>query len=125
MQKDFLQNHRQEKVSYESYRKILNSMNISFRKLGEEQCELGEENTHHRCQRKQDSNEQEGGNNNYEVCERIKIHLERAKISRESYHADASKNGRNAEPCFSMDMHKVLMFPDKDVKKRSGMLRLE
>ena len=96
MQKDFLQSHRQEKVSYESYRKILNSMNISFRKLGEEQCEIGEEYTHHRCQRKQDSNEQEGGNNNYEVCERIKIHLERAKISRESYHADTSKNGRNA-----------------------------
>ena len=34
MHKDFVQSHSQEKVSDESYRKILNSMNISFTKLG-------------------------------------------------------------------------------------------
>ena len=52
MHKDFIQVHSQEKVSNESYRKILNSMNMSFIKLGEEQCELNEEHKHHQCQGK-------------------------------------------------------------------------
>ena len=85
-------------------------MNISFTKLGEEQCELCEEYTYHRCQRKQDSNKQESGNKNCEKCERIKIHLERGKKSQESYKADSRKNARNAETCFTIDMQKVLMF---------------
>ena len=76
MHKDFIQSHSQEKVSYESYRKILNSMNISFTKLGEEQCELCEEHTHDQCQEKRDSNEQERENNNCEIRKRIEIHLE-------------------------------------------------
>ena len=91
MHKDFIQVHSQEKVSNESYRKILNSMNMIFIKLGEEQCELCEERTHHQCQGKWDSNEQEGENNHCEICKRIEIHLERAKKSQESYRADANK----------------------------------
>ena len=75
-------------------------MNISFTKLGEEQCELCEEHTHHQCQGKQDFNEQEGENNNCEICKRIEIHLEQARKSRESYHADVNKIGRNTEPVF-------------------------
>ena len=59
MHKDFIQSHSQEKVSYKSY-KILNSMNISFTKLGEEQCELCGEHKHHQSQGKQVLNEQEG-----------------------------------------------------------------
>ena len=106
MHKDFIQSHSQEKVSYESYRKILNSMNISFTKLGGVQCELCEEHTRHQCQGKRDSNEQEGENNNCEICKRIEIQLERARKSRKSYRADANNNGRYTEPCFSMDMQK-------------------
>jgi len=37
--KDFVSKYPQNHCSYESYRKILKSMNISFVKLGEEECE--------------------------------------------------------------------------------------
>ena len=76
MHKDFIQSRSKEIVSYERYRKILNSMTISFTKLGEEHCELCEERTHHQCQGKRDSNEQEGENNNCEICKKIEIYLE-------------------------------------------------
>jgi len=39
MHKDFVSKYLQNHCSYESYRKILTSMNISFVKLGEEECE--------------------------------------------------------------------------------------
>ena len=84
---------------------------MSFTKLGEQQCELCEEHTHHQCQGKRNSNVQEGENNKCEICKRIEIHLERARKSRESYRADANNNGKNTEPCFSMDMQKVLILP--------------
>ena len=79
MHKDFIQSLK--KVSYESYKKILNSVNISFTKFGEEQCELCEAHTYSQCQGKRDSNEQEGENNNCEICKRAEIHLEQARKS--------------------------------------------
>ena len=82
-------------MSDKSYRKVLNSMDISFTKLGEEQCELCEDHPYHQCQGKRDSNEQEGENNNCEICKKIEIYLEWARKSRESYNADAKNNGRN------------------------------
>ena len=48
-------------------------MNTNFTILEEEQYELCEEYIHRRCQGNQDSNEQEGENNNSEVCERIEF----------------------------------------------------
>ena len=38
-----------DKVSYDSYRKIFKKLNISFTKLGEEECEACEEFKLHDC----------------------------------------------------------------------------
>ena len=123
MHKDFIQSRSKEIVSYERYRKILNSMTISFTKLGEEHCELCEEHTHHQCQGKRDSNEQEGENNNSEIYKRIEIHVERVRKLRESHCADANNNERNTEPCFSMDKLKFLMLPHLPGMKTAQITR--
>ena len=39
MHKDYNEKHPEEKVSYETYRKRLREMNISFTVLGHEECE--------------------------------------------------------------------------------------
>ena len=48
MYNDFKEKYA-DKVNYESYRKILRSMSISFTKLGEEECEVCEVFKHHNC----------------------------------------------------------------------------
>jgi len=40
MHKDFQEKHPDVSVCYETYRKVLDEMNISFAKLGEEECEF-------------------------------------------------------------------------------------
>ena len=40
MYKDFQEKHPAVSMCYETYRKVLDEMNISFAKLGEKECEL-------------------------------------------------------------------------------------
>ena len=40
-----------DRVSYETYRRIVRGMNTSFAKLGEEECEMCEHHKHHDCSR--------------------------------------------------------------------------
>ena len=99
--RDFTEKHADRPVAYESYRKIFKSMNISFAKLGEEECEDCEEFNHHECSEDELCN----------ICEKQKQHIERAKESRAHYKEDALSTNNPRNTYFSMDMQKILMLP--------------
>ena len=108
----YKEKHPDEKVCYESYRKIFVSMKASFTKLGEEECEVCETFKQDECSK--NHYEAEDTDNDEQTCETCKEHenhLEKAKTSREVYRKDASFNTISEEAYFSMDMQKILMLP--------------
>ena len=72
---DFKERHPEIKVSYDRYKKEVARINISFVKLGEEECEgyIMHKNHEH-------GNIEEG--NTCKTCDSWKAHVERAKVSR-------------------------------------------
>jgi len=101
---DFKERHPEIKVSYDRYKKEVARMNISFVKLGEEECEdcIMYENHEH-------GNIEEG--NPCETCNSWKAHVERAKVSRKLYKEDAALESTPSKAYFSVDMQKVIMLP--------------
>ena len=104
-------------VSYSGYWRIFRKQNVSFTKLGEEECEACESYKQHACERKEDIageesktdlsdreenevdvrtrgdvNEKTTNVSDCDVCKRQEEHLERAKISRQTYKSDVKKN---------------------------------
>ena len=72
---DFKERHPEIEVSYDRYKKEVARMNISFVKLGEDECE--------ECimyENRERGNIEEG--NACETCDSWKAHVERAKVSR-------------------------------------------
>jgi len=110
-----------DKITHETFRLIFKSTNISFAKLGEEECEDCEEFTNHKCSEKKegDKDKQENSEDNREgldedtqqcqICQDHKDHLERAATSRENYTLAVSKNDPETS-YFSIDMQKILML---------------
>ena len=79
-------------------------MNISFVKLGEEECEhcIMYENHEH-------DNLEEG--NTCETCDSQKVHAEKAKVSRKLYKEDAELESAPSKAYFSIEIQKVIMLP--------------
>lgn len=85
-------------------------MNISFVKLGHEECEICEEFNLHDPTHNKD-NLQENCND----CKRWFIHIEKARISREQYRKDAESIENAVVYC--ADLQKVIMLPRMDMFK--------
>lgn len=103
MHKDFKDKYPNVSVCYETYRKVVDEMNISFAKLGEEECEL--------CLV---FNSHEHDNEDVQLCSKCsswREHNERARKARERYIADKEALADNDCPVLSTDMQKVLMLP--------------
>ena len=100
---DFKEMHPEVKVSFDRYKKEVVTMNISFVKLGEEECEdsIMYENHEH-------GNLEEGSA--FENCDSWKAHVERAKVSRKLYKEDAEIEPTLSKAYFSVDMQKVIML---------------
>ena len=112
MHYNYKEKHPDEKVCYESYRKIFVSMKISFTKLGEEECEECEEYKQHDCPLSGHEPEAEiDSENTCEVCKEQESHLEKARKSREVYRKESSLNMNSDETYFSRDIQKVLILP--------------
>lgn len=77
MYADFRVKNPEFKVSYDTYRNVLHSMNISFTKLGHEECERCVSFSH------QDPNHTAEKDPNCEKCNDILHHLDKAKKARE------------------------------------------
>lgn len=103
MHKDFKAKYPNVSVCDETYRKIVDDMNISFAKLGEEECEV--------CLL---YNSHEHDNEDVQECTKCigwRVHNERARQARSCYIADKEAQIDRDYPVFSTDMQKVIMLP--------------
>jgi len=104
MYADFLE--KGNSCSYESYRKAVKLKNISFAKLGEEECE--------ECvlqdQHMQTDHDGDGHDKDCLQCQRWLGHKESAVQSRIMYQADAEKDWPEDTLVKSVDLHKVIML---------------
>ena len=98
MHKAYIENDGHN-ISYDIYRREVNRLNISFTKLGEEQCEVCVSHTHHTCSNPTLCDE----------CVSLEKHLETANIARKKYKEDSENNHKNDK--FSADLQKVVMLP--------------
>ncbi|KAG5882010.1 hypothetical protein JTB14_005567 [Gonioctena quinquepunctata] len=108
---DFVEKNPSMICSYDKYRKVLQDLNISFVKLGHEECEECEEfdlhdKTHNKDNIKKDC----------ECCTRWASHIERAKRSREQYQYDTNLTNTDTI-VYSADLEKVIMIPRIDMFK--------
>lgn len=112
MHKDFCEKHNcspENCVSYDHYRRVLKDLNISFAKLGSEECETCEIYKIH--------------NTNFEIrhrncaeCKQYEIHHKRYVLARDKYNEDKKyqmkNNNENSDTMFySVDLEKVIMLP--------------
>ncbi|KAK7169041.1 hypothetical protein R3I93_005136 [Phoxinus phoxinus] len=92
------------RCSYETYRKAVRQKNISFTKLGEEECEecLLHEQHEHAC---------DDDVMDCLQCERWRKHKNSALQGRLAYQADAEKDWQGDTSVRSVDLQKVIMLP--------------
>lgn len=101
---DFIE--KGNRCSYETYRKTVKSKNISFTKLGEEECEcclLQEQ--HVRADHQGEAAE------NCPQCERWHKHQTEAAETRLHYRSDADKDWPGDTSVRNVDLQKVIMLP--------------
>lgn len=115
MHKDFCSKFPENKVSYELYRAHLKLLNISFARLGNEECEVCESYKLHSKDTNHDVEKQFVLD--CDICTEWSKHHERYKKARMLY--DSHKNiEQNEEHIhFSSDLEKVIMLPRLDTFK--------
>ena len=102
---DYTEKCNDQLLHYESYRKIVREMNISFTKLGEEECEACETYKHHDCANKKDGEirdekaEEQKEDEVHEqpgqectTCKSQELHLQRASETRMVYRSHTSQD---------------------------------
>ena len=98
-----------EKVSYAFYRKVVKQLNISFTKLGQEECELCEKFFIHNPDREMIRHR------NCDSCKDYEKHRERYILARKRYEVDADKQTQKKNNpdtlIFAADLEKVIMLP--------------
>ncbi|XP_050304070.1 uncharacterized protein LOC126741611 isoform X1 [Anthonomus grandis grandis] len=104
MNKDFIARNPDITCNCNSFWIILKKKNISFTKLGHEECELCEifENDEHG---------KENLDPSCEICQKYTIHSKKAEQSRALYKEDANKINPKNEVYYSADLQKVIMLP--------------
>lgn len=95
--------------SYELYRQVFNSLNISIVNLGQEECEVCEESKLHNS-----SHNEENIGEDYEVCARQSVHTYRADEARHEYLNDAEREFVDSHVVYSADLEKVIKLPRTD-----------
>lgn len=113
MYTNFLETHPDKKCSYEVYRKVVKSKNISFTKLGHEECELCEGFHLHDALHNETNLDR-----NCEVCQKWEVHINRAKRSRELYRKECESVCEPNTLRVSADLEKVIMIPRIDMFKK-------
>lgn len=107
MCKDFNKDNPNLQCSYDVYRNVLNELNISFAKLGHEECEMCESFKQHEHTK---DNLQADCNS----CNLYSCHTERAEKSRNQYRKDSNLKRDILDVCYSADLQKVIMLPRMD-----------
>ncbi|KAG5870477.1 hypothetical protein JTB14_006397 [Gonioctena quinquepunctata] len=104
MWNDYNNKNKNDQCSYDVYRNVLENMNISFTKLGHEQCETcGIFSFHEHSKDIQP---------NCEKCEEQTGHLEKVKKARAAYQKDKFQKDKKMM-CYSVDLQKNCGFQRK------------
>ncbi|KAG5848646.1 hypothetical protein ANANG_G00100920 [Anguilla anguilla] len=106
MYKEFAANHQ---CLYETYRKVVKNSNISFTKLGEEQCEQCLQHELHVKAEHQAANQDPTPD--CSTCKKWEDHKDRAARGRHHYKLDAEKQQSDNLSIRSVDLQKVIMLP--------------
>lgn len=101
MYKDFKDKYPDTTFSYELYRKVVSGENISFAKLGHEECWECE------CYGLHKQTENHDNDANCDICQKWKVHKEKATNARKEYQEDAEKPKATDELIISADLQKV------------------
>ncbi|KAF2895817.1 hypothetical protein ILUMI_10358 [Ignelater luminosus] len=114
MHADFISVNPNIKCSYELYKKCVSKdLNISFTKLGHEECEVCETFNLH------DSNHTKTSlSEDCTYCDLWNQHIKKAAESCENYKSVAEESFPENTVCFSADLEKVIMLPRVDMFKR-------
>lgn len=114
MWQDFLEKHGRDSVSYELYRSVFSSENISFAQPSQDDCEICVAFNQHA----KDSLPEHDGDSCV-MCVEAKKHLERARKARHEYQkpADIGK-------AYAADMQKIILLPKLTVKQHFFVSRL-
>ena len=120
MHSEYLKTYPDFPCSYEMYRKCISAENISFTKLGEEQCEvcLTYDNSHDRktCRSNKENNqndsedESQATDSQCNACVQRRNHIERARKARKLYRQDADTKWSDDYNVRSPDLQKVMML---------------
>ncbi|XP_030748954.1 uncharacterized protein LOC115885491 [Sitophilus oryzae] len=115
MHKDLMAKYPDIKCSYELYRKCVSKdCNISFTKLGHEECETCEIFKMH-----DPKHTQQNLIPDCESCKAWENHISKAKNAREKYRTDAANAGSDETSIIvSADLEKVIMLPRIDMFKQ-------
>lgn len=116
MHTDFMEKHKNIDCSYYTYRAFVrDQMKISFTKLGHEeceQCEIFEQHDNNHSKNNMDLD-------TCEFCKKWNVHINKAKVARRKYRADAESTEWTATNiCVSADLQKVIMLPRIDTFKQ-------
>ena len=93
-------------------------MNISFVKLGHEECEICEEMSLHNPEHKKDALKDD-----CDMCLKWKSHIEQAEAARQEYGTDRDAAIDDDSIIFSADLEKVIMLPRMDTFKTALFTR--
>ncbi|CAH1104281.1 unnamed protein product [Psylliodes chrysocephalus] len=141
--KDFSEIHETTVVSYEKYRRIFETLNISFAQPGQDECgtcskfkQHKEEynisdtlDVHHSTAEQSDCSTAQGAEHDIEhsscdSCKSFKLHHERYTVAREEYTQDKSKEWPSNTNIYTVDMQKVLIIPKMAEKNSFFVSRL-
>lgn len=115
MYEDYISHEPEKPITYQSYRKIVNDKNISFAKLGEEECEKCVKQEEHlkdehgiTLKTRQEMTSVTGCNGQ---CKMYALHKIRYQLGRTKYRSDAKKDWGRESLALSVDLQKVIMLP--------------
>ena len=114
----FLENPDTKSCSYETFRKVVEEMNIGFTTLSGEECSRCSVHMQHMAdQHNVTSKEANFHDDKCDQCKKHKGHMAEAKIARDAYRADADTPSEDGSVCFSADMMRVFMLPQLPLKE--------
>lgn len=111
MHADFMRKYTEAGAcSYELYRSLLNEMNITFAKVGIDECDLCETfNKHH------SNHDKNNLSPNCDICDKWTMHIKRDTEARNKYQSLYSEAAYNQDTAFyTTDIQKPLLLPKLD-----------
>ena len=111
MHADFTQKYyAYRSTSYESYRTILTDMNISFAKVGIEECNICESFNKH-----DSTHDKKNLAPDCDICYKWSIHVKRASEAKEKYQSHVAEVSFNLDTAyFTADLQKGVLLPKMD-----------